>query len=281
MGVVLEIKLKTWQDKALIISFYPLFIIGGWLLSGWSGVLIGLFIALQVKAIYPRWDFGLTFDLVDRAMGNMQLAGSKRSSYCLDFGDKKRIFIYRDNRNGSGTVRLGLLLNEELWPEMSLRDKAFTNKAGIGVIWSCFDEKRGLTALFPTARGIDQRKTLITMLQAILTASGLDLEKACGKVHWIKPDIGKKLYAPEGNLRSVLVRHDKWSISHDLDGKYWIETLPRDAVDYHIRPLNQKELKRYKHEGKAFLRNLPDDCVRPGNDMAKGDAEHQRSASNF
>lgn len=58
-----------------------------------------------------------------------------------------------------------------------------------------------------------------------------------------------------------MVRPGKWAISYDLSGKLWIETLPRDAVDYRIRELSQKELKRYKHEGLTFLSSLPDDYV--------------------
>jgi hypothetical protein len=258
----MERKFKTWQDKTLAYSFYPLLTIAGWISAGWAGVLIGIFIASQIKLLFPRWDFGLSLELVDRAMGNMQLADNIRCTYCLDFGGKKRLFIYRDNRRHGETVRICLLLNEDIWAEVPVRDNAFKNKAGIGTIWGCFDKKRCLTALFPSGKKIDRRREMITMLQSILEIYSLDISYAWGKVYCVHPEIDKKLYAAEGVLRAVLVRHNTWAISHDREGKFWIETLPRNSIDYHFRALTQKELKRYKYEGETFLETLPDDCVR-------------------
>lgn len=230
----------------------------------WGGALIGLIIASQIKSLYPRWDFGLNMELIDRAICNMQLSSNRMCTFCLDFGGKRRLYIYRDHRQGSKIVRIALLLNEKVWKDIPIRDKAFIDKAVIGVIRGCFDEKEDLTALFPGAGNIDSRKVLIKMLKHILSASNLDISDACAKVNFVTPETYRNLYSAEGNLRSLLIRHNTWAISHDRDGKFWIETLPRNGIDYHIRALTQMELKRYKHEGLTFLSMLPDDCVRPG-----------------
>lgn len=277
-GVVLERRLKTWQDKAFVFAFFPLFMIVGWMIATWPGALIGWFVAFQVRWLYPRWDFGLDLELVDRAIGNMQLSSYRMSSYCLDFGEKKRLYIYRDNRNHRNTVRIAVLINEDVWKDVPLGDKAFKEKAGIGILRPCFDKKRRFTALFPTSANIDRRKVLMTMLQHILSVSGLDISRACARVTYVTPETYRNLYAAEGNLRSVLIRHNIWAISHDRAGKLWIETLPRNAVNYSIRALTQMELKRYKHEGRTFLESLPDDCVRPQTGDKNKNKRHKRSA---
>ncbi len=178
--------------------------------------MIGAYIASQVQILYPRWDFDLNLKLVDNAIGNIQLGGSNGSKYCLDFGYEKRLYIYRDNRYCGDNVRMAMLFNEEFWPEVPIRDRNFQSKARIGTVWPNFDNNKKLTALFPSAGLIDRRKSLITMIENILEISCIDISTACAKVDLINHEIDKKLYAAEGNLRSVLVRPGKWAISYDI-----------------------------------------------------------------
>lgn len=119
--------LKT-EYSILLFSLYLILPFISWLIGGLLFIPFGLLIAYIIDFFFPKWQYDLSWQDIDRALNNIYKFGCSPCELCFLVGSR-RIFIYRDEqikyRKNIKIIRMSVRIPVSEWEDIF--DENFDN----------------------------------------------------------------------------------------------------------------------------------------------------------
>lgn len=170
--------MKTWDYKSehvkwSVRSSYILLPLVGWYAGSYWGALIGFGLAHVVDMYWPRWKGSLTWEEINRVIGNFYKHGTDHGRLIFwDARSGREFHLYRGPIFNFG-VRLALEVPGRAWADVLTKENQdYLNQFGV-TFWHTVRFRKYFYVVVPD---IDQSKKAVSLLKEICELGRVDFK---------------------------------------------------------------------------------------------------------